>query len=282
MRDYYRGKGVIVTGGASGLGRAFALGMAEAGAAHVVVADLDAAQGEAVCRELEARGAAARFIACDVADADAVEALATAGRDWMGRIDLAFNNAGVASGGEFFDIPPGDWRWLLDINLLGVVNGCRSFGRIMAAQGGGHLVNTGSLAAFGAMPGMALYNVSKAGVVMLSETLRAELAPQRVRVSVICPSFVRTNLYQRTRVATPALQGITRMALEGNPVTPERIATSALRQIARNRLYVMPTWDARLVRHVRRFFPGTMIATTARLRPALQRRIERLAARRGY
>ena len=110
MRDYYRGKRVVVTGGASGLGRAFALGMAEAGAAQVVVADLDAGEGEAVCRELEARGAQARCITCDVADADAVEALASTSRDWMGRIDLAFNNAGVASGGDFLDIPPADWR----------------------------------------------------------------------------------------------------------------------------------------------------------------------------
>ena len=278
--SYYQGKNAVVTGGASGLGRAFAEGMASQGAGAVMIADLDEARGQQTIEALENLGARAYFRRYDVSQREQVQALAEDARQTLGRIDFAFNNAGVASGGEFFDIAAEDWDWLLAVNLMAVVDGCRAFGRIMREQGGGHLINTGSLAAFGSMPGMTLYNVSKAGVVMLSETLRAELASQHIRVSVICPSFVRTNLMERTRVATARYEGVTRMMLEQNRITPERIAKASLKQIARNKLYVFPTWDAQLVAYTKRFFPNTMIRLIGAFLPVAQRRMDRLGTGR--
>lgn len=276
--SYFRGKTAVVTGGASGLGRAFAQEMAAQGASALMIADLDEERGSQTVEALEKLGARAHFRRCDVSRREQIEALAEDARRTLGRIDLAFNNAGVASGGEFFDIAPEDWDWLLAINLMAVVDGCRAFGRVMRDQGGGHLVNTGSLAAFGSMPGMTLYNVSKAGVVMLSETLRAELAAQHIRVSVICPSFVRTNLMERTRIASARYEGVTRMMLEQNRITPERIAKASLKQIARNKLYVFPTWDARLVAYTKRFFPNTMIRLIGAFLPMAQRRMDRMGS----
>jgi NAD(P)-dependent dehydrogenase (short-subunit alcohol dehydrogenase family) len=282
VASYYRGKHAVITGGSSGLGRAFALELAHHGAARILIADLDETRGASVVQELQQAGVEAHFRRCDVADREQIEALGQEARSVLGRLDFAFNNAGVASGGDFFDIPPEDWDWLLSINLMAVVNGCRTFGLIMREQGGGHLINTASLAAFGAAPGMTLYNVAKAGVLMLSETLRAELAPLHIRVSAICPGFVHTNLMERTRVASPQYQGLTRMMLEGNKITPERIARAALQQIAQNKLYIFPTWDARAISYVKRFFPNTMINLTAKLRPLAESRIQKIAAKRGF
>ncbi|HBC56679.1 MAG TPA: hypothetical protein DCZ03_05885, partial [Gammaproteobacteria bacterium] len=172
------------------------------------------------------------------------------------------------------DIPAEDWDWLIGINLLGVVHGCRAFGRIMQQQGSGHLVNTASLAAFGALPGMSLYNTAKAGVVMLSETIRAEFAGFGVRVSAVCPSFLRTNLMERTRTTAPEIEKVTRLALTKNQYSADYIANKCLDQIAKNKLYVLPTLDAKIMWRVKRFFPRMVVGIGARTYPFAMKQLK--------
>ncbi len=273
--SYYHNKNVVITGGSSGLGRAYAINIAKRGGANkFVIADLDEVRGEETLTQLTALGAQAKFIRCDVSQCEQVEQLARESQEYLGRIDLVFNNAGVASGGQFLDIPAEDWDWLIGINLLGVVHGCRAFGRIMQQQRSGHLVNTASLAAFGALPGMSLYNTAKAGVVMFSETIRAEFAGYGVRVSAVCPSFLRTNLMERTRTTAPEIEKVTRLALTKNQYSADYIANKCLDQIAKNKLYVLPTLDAKIMWRVKRFFPRTVVGIGARTYPFAMKQLK--------
>lgn len=271
MRNTFLKKTLVVTGGASGLGRAFALEAARRGARAILIADLDEQRALTVIRELEALGAQGFFQPCDVTDPEAVETLGQRARDVLGRVDYAFNNAGVAAGGPFLETPMEDWHWLLGPNLFGIIHGCRTFGNIMKEQGGGQLVNTASLAAYGCLPEMTLYNVSKAGALMLSETLRAELRPLGIGVSVVCPAFVKTNLAERSRTPRPEYQRLARLMLDGSKVMPERIARNVLDQVERNKLYILPTWDARLMALLRRLAPNLMIWAVSRLWPRIER-----------
>ena len=279
MKNTFLQKSVVVTGGGSGLGRAFALEAARRGARAVLIADLNEERSLTVVQELQALGAQGFFQRCDVTDPDAVEALGREARSTLGRIDYAFNNAGVAAGGPFLETPMEDWHWLLGPNLFGIIHGCRTFGAIMKEQGGGHLVNTASLAAYGCLPEMSLYNVSKAAALMLSETLRAELRPLGIGVSVICPAFVRTNLAEHSRTPRPEYQRLARLMLDGSKVLPERIARSVLDQVERNKLYILPTWDAHLMAFVRRMMPGLMIRLVSRLWPRIERYMMARAAK---
>lgn len=271
MKNTFFQKNIVVTGGGSGLGRAFALEGARRGARAVLIADLDEGRSTGVVKELEAHGTQGFFQRCDVTDPGAVEALGQRARELLGRIDYAFNNAGVAAGGPFLETPMADWHWLLGPNLFGIIHGCRTFGTIMKDQGSGHLVNTASLAAYGCLPEMSLYNVSKAGTLMLSETLRAELRPLGINVSVICPAFVKTNLAERSRTPRPEYQRLAHLMLDGSKVMPERIARSVFNQLAHNKLYIFPTWDARLMATLRRLTPGLMIWGIGRLWPRIER-----------
>ncbi len=187
----------VVTGAGSGLGRAFCLALARRGA-RLVCADID----EAAARRTadEARGTAVR---CDVARVDEVEALAAAAERALGGIDVVINNAGVAVAGNVGDIPLDDWHWIVGVNFWGVVHGCHVFAPRLRAQGRGHILNVASAAGLLCPPGMAPYNATKAAVVALSETLSAELKSTGVGVTVLCPTFFRTNIGKNARSTDP-------------------------------------------------------------------------------
>jgi len=186
----------VVTGGGSGIGG----GMCRAFAARgmpVAVVDVDPAAAEAMARQI---GGNARAFACDVADRGAVEALADQVGAAFGRIDLVCNNAGVLVGGPMMESTEDDWQWLLSVNVLGVVHGSQVFGRILAEQGHGHIVNTASVGGFLPYPDLAIYCATKFAVVGFSEALRTELAPRGVGVSILCPGKVHTNLSAADRL----------------------------------------------------------------------------------
>ena len=246
----------VVTGAGSGIGRAFAVELARRGGA-VVCADIDQVAAKQTQALLEATGARALAVSCDVAEAGQVEELATTAEDWFGRpVDLVVNNAGVGTGGRpVGDTPLADWHRTLGVNLWGVVHGCHVFAPRLRAAGAGGIVNIASAASFGAAPGMAAYNVSKAGVLSLSETLAAELAGTGVAVTVVCPTFVKTNIMNSEMIDAAAVR-LAEQLMRWTGWSPERIARTSLDAHDRGRLHVVPQIDAQLLWGVKRLAPA--------------------------
>lgn len=265
--DRFGGQLVPVTGAGSGIGRATAFAFAESGA-RVVAVDRD---GEAAARtaELSRLIGAPRAWAetVDVSDEQAMEKLAEKVAAEYGVVDVLVNNAGIGLSGSFFDTTPDDWRRVLDVNLWGVIHGCRLFGRQMAERAqGGHIVNTASAAAYQPSKVLPAYSTSKAAVLMLSECLRAELAGQGIGVTAVCPGIVNTGITstatfagvddeeQRRRQKRAArLYG-----LRNYP--PEKVAEAILRAVVRNDAVVPVTPEARGARLLSRWMPGALRA----------------------
>lgn len=193
------GRTAFVTGGASGIG--FALGRAFAREGmQVMLADIeaDALAGAVAC--LRAEGAQVEGVTCDVADPASVDRAAEATCQAFGHVHVVCNNAGVAGGSGIDSIPLETWRWVLDVNLMGVVHGIRSFLPHMRGHGeGGHFVNTASMAGLLSGMGFSPYAASKFAVVALSEGLAQQLRPHGIGVTVVCPGFVRTRISESAR-----------------------------------------------------------------------------------
>ncbi|WDE09862.1 SDR family oxidoreductase [Thalassomonas haliotis] len=188
------GKRIFITGGASGLGKAIACKYAGAGY-RVCIGDVHEKRGLTTVAELTALGADAFFIRCDITRLeDLLEVKNQIVSRWQG-LDLVVNNAGIAgTAGPIDQVALDDWQQVLDVNLLGVVRGCQTFTPLFKQQGSGYFVNIASAAGLMNAPQMSGYNVSKAGVIALSETLKHELAPFNIGISVVCPAFFKTNL----------------------------------------------------------------------------------------
>ncbi len=195
----FKDKIAIVTGGASGIGAALARDLARHGA-DVLLADIqiDAALGVAAKITASGGRAAAHYV--DVTDSEAVARLVARIAAEKGRLDYMFNNAGIAVIGEFRDLPAADWKRMLDINVSGVFAGTAAAYAVMIRQGSGHIVNTASVAGLVPSPGFAAYSASKHAVVGLSTSLRAEAAGYGVKVSAVCPGFVRTPIFDSKTV----------------------------------------------------------------------------------
>ncbi|MER7397355.1 SDR family oxidoreductase [Streptomyces sp. NPDC000151] len=271
--DRFGGSLVLVTGAASGIGRATAFAFAEAGA-RVVAVDRDA-EGAARTADLARLiGAGAAWSeAVDVSDEAAMEKLAEKVAAEYGTVDVLVNNAGIGLSGSFLETTSEDWKKVLDVNLWGVIHGCRIFGRQMAERGqGGHIVNTASAAAFQPSRTLSAYSTSKAAVLMLSECLRAELAGQGIGVSAICPGLVNTNITSASHVAGVSAEEEQRRqskaarlyGLRNYP--PEKVADAILRAVVRNQAVVPVTPEARGSRALSRFAPRALRAI-ARIEP---------------
>ncbi|MFI1969877.1 short chain dehydrogenase [Streptomyces cinnamoneus] len=270
---WFGGRLVLVTGAASGIGRATAFAFAEAGA-RVVAVDRDA-EGAARTAELARLTGAPEAWAecCDVSDESAMEKLATHVADTYGVVDVLVNNAGIGVAGTFMDTTPKDWRDVLGVNLWGVIHGCRVFGRQMAERGqGGHIVNTGSAAAFQPFKTLTAYSTSKAAVLMLSECLRAELAGQGIGVTAICPGVVNTGITATTRFAGVSAQEQDRRRAKAvrlygkRNYPPEKVAEAILDAVVRDRAVVPVTPEAHVMRFLSRLTPRVSRAL-ARLDP---------------
>jgi NAD(P)-dependent dehydrogenase (short-subunit alcohol dehydrogenase family) len=200
--DSFEGKVAVVTGGASGIGLALARRFGSEGM-KVVVADVEADALDAAVKSLgdELGADAVLGVPTDVRDPDAVDALRDATFERFGTAHVVCNNAGVAVGGLIWTIPADRWRWIVDVNLLGVVNGIRSFVPRMVEQGEGHVVNTASVAGHITAPAMGPYTATKHAVVALTETLflDLQLAGNGVGASVLCPEWVRTRIHEAER-----------------------------------------------------------------------------------
>jgi NAD(P)-dependent dehydrogenase (short-subunit alcohol dehydrogenase family) len=188
------GKTVFVTGGAGGIGFALGRAFAQAGM-KVMLADIEADALAAAVKSLHDFGPEVRGVICDVADPVSVARAAEASYQAFGNVHVVCNNAGVAAGGGIDNISLDNWRWVLDVNLMGVLHGIRSFLPHIRAHGeGGHIVNTASMAGMTNGMGFSPYAASKFAVVSMSEGLAAQLKPLGIGVSVLCPSFVRTGI----------------------------------------------------------------------------------------
>src|SRR5260370_32831212 len=182
------GRRIVVTGAASGLGRALALRFARDGW-RVAIADVELGRSEETLREVKGAGGDGFVERCDVRKESDWEALRERVKKEWGGLDVLVNNAGVGSSGSVTETPLADWEWTLDINLLGVIRGCRTFVPVLVEQGRGHGVDGASFAALAAAPRMAAYNLAQAGGFSVSQKLRAARFQERVRVSRLCPSL---------------------------------------------------------------------------------------------
>ncbi|MEU7184770.1 SDR family oxidoreductase [Streptomyces sp. NPDC045369] len=265
--DRFGGQLVLVTGAASGIGRATAFAFAEAGA-RVVAVDRDA-EGAARTADLARLVGAPQAWAetVDVSDEDAMEKLADKVAAEYGTVDVLVNNAGIGLSGSFLSTTTEDWKKVLDVNLWGVIHGCRLFGRQMAERGqGGHIVNTASAAAFQPSKILSAYGASKAAVLMLSESLRAELAGQGIGVTAICPGIVNTNITTTARFTGVSAdeekrrQAKVARAYGLRNYPPEKVADAILRAVVRNEAVVPVTPEARGAHLMSRFAPRALRA----------------------
>lgn len=250
----------VVTGAGSGIGRSFALELARRGG-EVICADIDADRAAEtvglIDRLWTGKGHA---VQCDVSDRSAIELLAKHAQDVFGGAPtLVINNAGVGIGGKpVGDIGFDDWDWALGINLWGVVYGCEVFTPILRKAGRGGIINVASAAGFAAAPSMAAYNVSKAGVMSLSETLAAELDGTDITVTVLCPTFVKTNVFQDGRI-TPGSMNLSQQLARWTGLSAGNVAARTLNAHDDGRLYVVPQLDATVIWHLKRHFPSLYV-----------------------
>ncbi len=279
MKDALANQVAIVTGGGSGIGEALCLELARRGA-QVVVADIKGEEAGRVAEAIKARGGQATARTVDVAKEEDVRRLVEDTASAHGRLDYLFNNAGFAIGGDVLDLTLEHWRRVLDVDLYGVLHGMRAAYPIMARQGSGHIVNTSSAAAFFATPGNAPYCTAKHALVGLSLSLRLEGADVGVRVSCVCPGFVRTNVYRNAEVVGVTLPADVDVAkLAGAPATmmePSRAAQLILHGVARNRAVIVFPASIRWLRRANQLFPG--LIERALLRQLRQRQQMVLAA----
>lgn len=245
-RRSYAGQYAVVTGGASGFGQAL-VGRLHADGATVLVVDIHDQPPEG------ALPAGVDYRRLDVRDEAGWDALHRHVEATWGRLDLLVSNAGIAVGGRIDVTALEEWDRALDINLMGVVRGVRTFVPMMKEQGSGHLVQTASLAGLVHAPGMATYNTVKAGVVALSETLRHELAPHGIDVSVVCPSFFRTGLAESLAGKDVDLEHSAVSLINDAPRSATDVADRSYAAMQRGTFLILPDEEAQIASRAKRF-----------------------------
>jgi NAD(P)-dependent dehydrogenase (short-subunit alcohol dehydrogenase family) len=252
---------VLITGAGSGLGLALAHRYARSGA-RVACVDLIAERTEAAAASLSGTGHFAHV--ADVGDDASMQALHDRiQREWGG-LDVLINNAGIASVGPMVDTTMEEWRRVLDIDLLGVVRGCRLFLPAMMTARKGQIINTASFAGLASAPGMMSYGVAKAGVVALSDQLRAEVHHSGVRVAVICPAFFRTNLMD-TAIASERIKTRVENMMDTSPDTLDGVADKVFTAAEHGEFMIIPTKREPMRWRIKRWLPGLYFSMVRKL-----------------
>nr|RAV99487.1 short-chain dehydrogenase [Aerococcus urinae] len=274
MQDF-KGRTAFVTGGASGIGFAMAKAFGAAGM-NVMLADIEREPLEKAVEDLRQRQVRVEGVHCDVAERRSVEDAAKATIEAFGKVHVVCNNAGVGAGGPVGTLKPGDWDWTIAVNLMGVVYGTEAFLPHIRAHGeGGHFVNTASMAGMISPPGMEPYFATKFAVVAMSEGWAGQLAPENIGVSVLCPGFVRTRIFESSRTrqdkfgkaeAPASAEPSAGQKLVQAGIDPDVVGACVFEAVRDNDLYIFTHPD---------------------MRPAVEQRFERImqgfdkASRRG-
>ena len=265
------GASALITGAGGGIGSATAVRFALEGVRRLVLVDIDTRAVEQTAQRARDAGAEVTVCSTDVASAEAMEALAASLAG--GVPDIIVNNAGVGVAGPFLDTPLADLQHLVDVNVWGVVHGCRLFGSQLVRRGrGGHIVNVASAAAFAPSTILPAYAMTKAAVLMLSECLRVELAPIRIGVSVVCPGLITTGIEQRSVYvgSDPADAAARRRAAlrvyRLRRYSADRVARRIVAAVRHNHAVVPVTPEAHLLRGISRLSPGLSRRLAAAIR----------------
>lgn len=259
---------VVVTGAASGIGRATALELSTRGA-QLALLDLNGDAVADVAAEINAGGGVAKAYTVDVSDATKMAAVAAEIVESFGSVDIVVNNAGVGMSARFGDMSAADWAWIRSINLDGVINGCMVFGKPMLAKGAGQVVNISSGLAYLPRATEPAYVTTKAAVLAFSRCLRADWHREGIGVSVVCPGFINTPIFESTRLlgdqaAPKARERGRKLFARGH--SPEKVARAVCDAIARDAAVVPVGWEARLTWWTTRFTPLRLERRLARIR----------------
>jgi len=278
-----QGRTALVTGGASGIGRATALALARRGA-RLVVCDVNDDGLAAVATELRSLGVEVLARRVDVARADEMEAFAAVVHAQVEAVDLLVNNAGVGLGAGTLHTSLEDWRWIVGINLFGVIHGCHFFVPAMVRRGrGGHVVNVSSAAGYVASEALAAYATTKFGVFGLSEALRQELAPHGIGVTTVCPGIINTPITGTSPLrgpeATPEARAYMIEAYRRRNYPPERVADGILHAVQRNRAVAPISPEAWVMYALKRLSPGILTWLNRRIAERTRRAIARQTPR---
>lgn len=268
---------LLITGGATGLGQALAEKWAQKHKnIQICVADINETRGAETIEMLQKLGAEAFYFHCDITRSDDVNNLASELQNrWQG-VDFVFNNAGVATGGGLLDESIEQWEWVYNINMLGMVRVSQAFMPLMRSQRGGYFINIASQAGLTPIPYMGSYNAVKAAVVSFSETMKLELAPDGIDVSVVCPSFFKTNLDESMRSTNPAAHKMIDRFFAKADMTREDVAESIYQQVQQKRFLILTHKLGKRVYWLKKLLPSQryinkMLAQTKNMKQAMEK-----------
>jgi len=253
LNKRFPGKRVIITGAGSGLGRALALEFAKM-KWNVIIAEIDKDRARETAVQVKELGGNAIIAHCDVTKPADLDEIIKAAQEELGGVDILINNAGVAAGGFMEKISLKDWNWIININLKSVIHGCRSVIPLFKKQQSGYIVNVASNAGMACLPEMCSYNTTKAAVIAISETLRTELSGFGIGVSVVCPSFFKTNLMDQFHTPDERQRKLAEKFFSKSNISAEVIARYIIKSISRNRMYIIPQIDGKFMWWAKRHF----------------------------
>jgi NAD(P)-dependent dehydrogenase (short-subunit alcohol dehydrogenase family) len=280
--DPFRDKVAIVTGGAAGIGQALCEELGRRGAL-VIVGDINAAGAEQVAARITATGGQASAAQLDVSSARDVQQIVDDTVSGHGRLDYMFNNAGVSFGGEVRDMALEHWRRLIDVNLMGVIYGTAAAYAVMVKQGSGHIVNTSSVAGLVAFPTASAYATTKHAILGLSTSLRAEAADLGVKVSAVCPGFIRTGIYDAATVVNISHEDLLSL-VPFKMMDVNKVAPVILRGVARNQEIIVFPLHGRILWWLNRIntaLPAVLGRRAVRELRAVRRESEEIEESKG-
>lgn len=262
LTQKYPSKRAFITGAGSGLGRALALLLAQDGWT-IGIADINTANVLDSKAQIEAKGGKAIEFTFDVSKKDAYKEAFDSYIAKTGGIDLLINNAGVGDGGLFDDYTLDNWQWIVGINQMAVIYGTHMAAPVMKRQGAGHIISIASMAGIANMPNMSMYNVTKAAVISFSESIYTELKPFGVNVSVVMPTFFRTNIMQHGRGPEDAV-AVGNAILKKTPIQPTDVAAKILADAGEDKFHIFHPFQAKLIWLLKRLIPIAFLKYNAK------------------